>query len=86
MLWLLLLVRCMYGEKILLLVESNGAGREAPEPVLGMDATTVKAAYSSRYALLRNGTVKAWGGNAAGQRGNGTTSDAVNPVTVRGAG
>ena len=61
-----------------------GAGSQTPEQVLGIDATTVKAAYYSRYALLRNGTVKAWGGNAAGQLGNGTTSDAVNPVTVRG--
>jgi alpha-tubulin suppressor-like RCC1 family protein len=61
-----------------------GGGSETPEQVLGIDATTVKAAYYSRYALLRNGTVKAWGGNAAGQLGNGTTSDAVNPVTVRG--
>lgn len=61
-----------------------GAGSDTPEQVLGIDATAVKAAYYSRYALLRNGTVKAWGGNAAGQLGNGTTSDAVNPVTVRG--
>ena len=61
-----------------------GEGTSRPDQVLGVDATSVKAAYYSRYALLKDGTVKAWGDNAAGQLGNGTTAEGLNPVTVKG--
>lgn len=63
-----------------------GEGTSSPDQVLGVNATSIKAAYYSRYALLKDGTVKAWGDNAAGQLGNGTTAEGLNPVTVKGLG
>lgn len=53
----------------------NGSLTPKPRQVEGISsAQSVAAGYSSRYALLANGRVMAWGGNGAGQLGNGTTS------------
>jgi alpha-tubulin suppressor-like RCC1 family protein len=45
-------------------------------------AITAGADYSC--ASLANGTAKCWGFNRSGQLGNGTTTDALAPVTVTG--
>ena len=44
----------------------------------------VAAGYISSYALDSHGNVYAWGGNAAGQLGIGTTTDSPVPVLVSG--
>ncbi len=46
---------------------------ESPMPVLGLtNATQLAAGEGFSLALLANGTVRAWGGNAWGQLGDGT--------------
>jgi len=57
-----------------------------PTPVVGLPTTQVVALTSSwegSGALLRDGTYWNWGYNAAGQLGNGTTTDSAVPVQVR---
>jgi alpha-tubulin suppressor-like RCC1 family protein len=44
----------------------------------------VAAGHYSSYALLSDGTVRAWGWNATGQLGDGTTTTRLTPVTVSG--
>jgi alpha-tubulin suppressor-like RCC1 family protein len=57
----------------------------APAPIPGLgDVTAVSAGNFHSLALLRDGTVRAWGGNDDGQLGDGTTSDRPSPVTVSG--
>ncbi|MCZ6688288.1 MAG: hypothetical protein O7H41_01660 [Planctomycetota bacterium] len=43
---------------------------------------TVAAGYFHTVALLRDGTVRAWGGNFSGQVGDGTTTASFTPVRV----
>ncbi|PVZ52241.1 RCC1 repeat- and reductase domain-containing protein [Arthrobacter sp. H-02-3] len=50
----------------------------------GATAITASVWDVSAYALLQDGTVWAWGGNATGQLGNGTTTDSSTPVQVTG--
>jgi alpha-tubulin suppressor-like RCC1 family protein len=47
-------------------------------------ALAVGAGGNSTYALLRDGTIRAWGDNSAGQLGNGTLVSATTPVAVSG--
>ncbi|MEU7017875.1 RCC1 domain-containing protein [Streptomyces sp. 2RAF24] len=42
------------------------------------------ASRAFAVALLKDGTVEAWGGNGSGQLGDGTTTDRTVPVTVAG--
>jgi alpha-tubulin suppressor-like RCC1 family protein len=57
----------------------------APAPVPGLvDVTAISAGNFHSLALLRAGTVRAWGWNAFGQLGDGTTDDRATPVTVSG--
>jgi alpha-tubulin suppressor-like RCC1 family protein len=53
-----------------------------PVPVLGLEPKEL-AATSATYALMPDGTVEAWGGNSAGQLGDGTLARKLNPVTVK---
>jgi alpha-tubulin suppressor-like RCC1 family protein len=57
-----------------------------PVPVIGLPSTLGVAALTSSWegsgALLKNGAYYDWGYNAAGQLGNGTTSDSAVPVRV----
>lgn len=62
-----------------------------PVQVTGLTSTTaLTAAYDTYgvvdvvYALMSDGTVRAWGSNGYGQLGNGTTIDSSTPVQVTG--
>ena len=69
----------------------NGATTNSDVPVAvkeagGKELTGVKAIAAgtwSSYALLGNGTVMAWGANAEGQLGDGTTSGSDEAVPVK---
>ena len=61
--------------------------RDAPVAVSGLPANEVKEVAAGGHfalALLKNGTVMAWGSNSNGQLGNGTTTDSSVPVAVSG--
>lgn len=45
-------------------------------------AVQIAAGSISSYALLNDGTVWAWGWNADGQLGDGTTVDRLSPVVI----
>jgi alpha-tubulin suppressor-like RCC1 family protein len=54
-------------------------------PVIGVaPIKQIGAAGEWGAALLTDGTIKAWGGNVAGQLGDGTTEAKQTPVTVKG--
>jgi alpha-tubulin suppressor-like RCC1 family protein len=54
-----------------------------PIKVAGVaNAVAVGKSCSSAYAVLSDGTLKAWGSNGGGKLGDGTTSDRQTPVTV----
>ncbi|TLM59584.1 MAG: hypothetical protein FDZ69_14145 [Deltaproteobacteria bacterium] len=56
-----------------------------PVTVSGLSGVTaIGAGFDFTVALLSDGTVKAWGNNAVGQLGDGTTTDRPTPVTVVG--
>jgi alpha-tubulin suppressor-like RCC1 family protein len=64
---------------------SNEQLSDAPVPVSALEfVTSVAAGGSHSLALLADGHVMAWGGNAYGQLGNGTTNNASTPVEVHG--
>ena len=54
-------------------------------PNLG-DVTAISAGRTHSLALLKDGTVRAWGENRVGQVGDGTTTDRDSPVPVQGVG
>jgi alpha-tubulin suppressor-like RCC1 family protein len=66
----------------------NGTTDYALEPVVvtGLsDVVSLSASYVDRiYALLADGTVRCWGQNTGGECGDGTTTNALTPVTVTG--
>lgn len=56
-----------------------------PVKVLGLTGvTSISAGFLANYALLADGTVRAWGGNYSGELGDGTTTDRNAPVQVAG--
>jgi alpha-tubulin suppressor-like RCC1 family protein len=56
-----------------------------PVPVSGVsEATAIAAGSNHNLALLRDGTVVAWGANGEGQLGDGTTENSDVPVPVSG--
>src|SRR5580658_2637833 len=62
---------------------SAGTQVATPAPVKGLsDVTAVSAGGGHALALLADGRVMAWGYNAFGQLGDGTTSDSSTPVEV----
>lgn len=71
----------------LLLVGTAHAGGDVlvPAAVPGVQATAkVATGASHTVALQADGTVLSWGGNAAGQLGDGTTSDRISAKPVTG--
>jgi alpha-tubulin suppressor-like RCC1 family protein len=66
----------------------NGTEAQAsdvPVPVKGLSgATAISAGFFHSLALLRNGTVMAWGNGDYGELGNGGTSNSDVPVQVSG--
>ncbi|NOK14211.1 RCC1 domain-containing protein [Corallococcus exercitus] len=60
--------------------------RAAPVRVTGLpqEAEDVAPGVTSTCAVLRDGQVACWGGNAQGQLGDGTQTDRVSPVVVDG--
>jgi Regulator of chromosome condensation (RCC1) repeat/IPT/TIG domain len=62
-----------------------GASSNVPVPVSGLsEVTAVSTGADFNLALLRNGTVMAWGENPYGQLGDGGTEDSAVPVPVTG--
>jgi alpha-tubulin suppressor-like RCC1 family protein len=57
----------------------NTGGTSSTGPVVDELALTFHSC-----ARLRDGTVKCWGENSAGQLGDGTTTDSPTPVLVKG--
>jgi alpha-tubulin suppressor-like RCC1 family protein len=62
------------------------ANRTSPANTIGVGSgiTQLSAGDFHVLALKSNGTVLAWGGNAYGQLGNGSTAQATGPVQVTG--
>ncbi|MFV2174455.1 RCC1 domain-containing protein [Actinomadura sp. LOL_016] len=67
-------------------------GRWTPGPVAGVsggaplrDATAIAAGGKHNYALLKDGTLVAWGSNGNGQLGTGGTRASARPVPVKGS-
>ncbi|MCP3163256.1 RCC1 domain-containing protein [Myxococcus qinghaiensis] len=62
--------------------------RPAPVEVtaLGGAVVDLSAGVTSTCAVMRDGQVRCWGDNAAGQLGDGTQSDRVAPAVVQGLG
>ncbi|TQF14393.1 hypothetical protein FJV41_19030 [Myxococcus llanfairpwllgwyngyllgogerychwyrndrobwllllantysiliogogogochensis] len=57
----------------------------APTPVSGVFAVTaLVAGHNSSFGIIGNGVAMAWGHNASGQLGNGTTTHSATPVNVAG--
>ncbi|HJP96053.1 MAG TPA: hypothetical protein VJ843_01640 [Candidatus Saccharimonadales bacterium] len=64
---------------------STTSGSDAtPEKVTGIANAISVTAGSSRYALLADGHVVAWGNNNYGQLGNNSTANSTAPVEVQG--
>jgi alpha-tubulin suppressor-like RCC1 family protein len=62
-----------------------GGYRATPGPVVGLTgAVAVAGAGNDTYALLADGTVRAWGANNTGQLGDGFTGDSAVPRAVYG--
>lgn len=67
------------------LVPPGSLGSTSPNPVPGLSGVTQLAAgFATTYALLSDGTVRAWGEGDLNDLGNGTSADSRNPVPVSG--
>ena len=66
----------------------NGTTTDSSVPVQVSGLTGVKtlatSLYGTAYALLTDGTVRAWGNGTAGELGNGVAADSSVPVPVSG--
>ncbi|NMO18212.1 chromosome condensation regulator RCC1 [Pyxidicoccus fallax] len=79
-------VRCWGQNQSGQLGDGTRLHRAAPVRVAGLpeEAEDVAAGMTSACAVLRDGRVWCWGGNAQGQLGDGTQMDRVAPVAVEG--
>ncbi|SDO93442.1 Alpha-tubulin suppressor [Microbacterium sp. ru370.1] len=66
----------------------DGSTTNSPIPVavagLSSNVTSIATCGSANYALLSTGDIMAWGGNANGQLGIGSTTSSATPVKVQG--
>src|SRR5690606_27310644 len=63
----------------------DGLSSNAPVAIAGISAARAVAVHqSAAYALLTDGTVVAWGGNALGELGDGGTTPRATPAPVPG--
>jgi alpha-tubulin suppressor-like RCC1 family protein len=64
--------------------DGSSTNRSSPVQVSGLTSgvTQVAGAGYNGFALLSDGSVKAWGFNSAGQVGDGSTADRLSPVSV----
>lgn len=65
--------------------QSSGSSFTSPQAVTfgsGVVARAIGAGFTHSCAVLGDGTVRCWGGNAAGQLGDGTTNGSSTPVQV----
>ncbi len=58
------------------------SGTAAASPVALTNVTAIAASYSHTCAVLVSKQISCWGSNTAGQLGDGTTTQRLNPVTV----
>lgn len=74
--------RNIYGE----VGDGSTTTRYSPVRVAGLPraATSLSSGYGSSYVVLSDGSLWAWGYNAFGQVGDGTTTDRLTPVQVTG--
>jgi alpha-tubulin suppressor-like RCC1 family protein len=81
-------VRCWGQNQFAQLGDGTTTSRTTPVPVSGITSATAITAgwWHHSCALLGDGTVRCWGDNQWGQLGNGTTTDALSPVTMSGTG
>ncbi|MCP3136580.1 RCC1 domain-containing protein [Pyxidicoccus xibeiensis] len=79
-------VRCWGQNQAGQLGDGTRLHRAAPVRVAGLadEAVDVAAGMTSTCAVLRDGRVACWGGNASGQLGDGSQTDRASPVTVEG--
>ena len=64
-------------------LEEKESCSAVPVTVAGLsEVTAISAGNGHSLALLRDGTVKAWGSNSLGELGEGTTASAAGPVPV----
>ncbi|MFD0736187.1 RCC1 domain-containing protein [Planotetraspora mira] len=64
--------------------DATTTDRHTPVTAAGVtaaDVTAVSAGFTFSLALLANGTIEAWGGNSAGQLGDGTSGVGANKLT-----
>ena len=68
----------------------RGPGADVPSPVrvtsLGNQVRAIESTHTGGYAVLADGTVRAWGPGYTGQLGNGSTATSSTPVVVQNVG
>ncbi len=72
--------------RIGVLGDGGTADRSSPAPVVGLSSGVkrIAAAKSTGYAVMADGSVRSWGGNASGEIGDGSTTNRLEPVPVHG--
>src|SRR6185295_103704 len=76
---------CRHGESFAAVLVCAAGLVVAPEPArAACDVIAIATGYNHSLALLRDGTLRAWGGNEWGMLGDGTHVSRPLPVAVTG--